>query len=151
MKILIHPYSNNYDNKNAKNYPFWNELIYNLSKEHEINQIGIEEPLKNITHFYKNISFKNIKKVIEENDLWISIDSFLPHYCKCYNLKSGIVLWGTSDPNIFGYKENRNLLKHRKYLRKNQFLTWHNEKENPDAFVDYEIVMNEVNNGCRNN
>lgn len=153
MKILIHPFSNDFNGKNAKNYPYWNNLIKKLKEKHEINQIGIKEEqiIEGVTNFYKNLNFNNLKKIVNEHDLWISIDSFLPHFCKCYNLKNGIVIWGKSNPEIFGYKENVNLLKDKKYLRENQFDIWHNEEENKDAFVDINIILNEVSNGCWNN
>jgi hypothetical protein len=50
--------------------------------------------------------------------------------------------FGQSDPNIFGYPGNINLLKDRSYLRPEQFLHWWHEtvfyKE--DAFVSAETV-----------
>lgn len=146
MKILIHPYSTKYTDRNAKNYPFWNELIFELKKDHEINQIGMDENelIDGVSNFYKGLNFKNLKKVVNEHDLWISIDSFLPHLCKCYNLKSGIVLWGKSNPAIFGYSNNKNLLKDKKYLRSNQFDTWYKEKIDKESFVDINVIIKEV-------
>tara|TARA_R100001460_G_scaffold48641_1_gene86720 strand:- start:132 stop:974 length:843 start_codon:yes stop_codon:yes gene_type:complete len=44
-------------------------------------------------------------------DFFISIDSILQHMCsnKSFN-KKGIVLWGATDPNRFGYESNINLI-----------------------------------------
>jgi hypothetical protein len=54
--------------------------------------------------------------------------------------KPGIVLWSVSDPEIFGYPENLNLLKDRKYLRKDQFAVWEAVTLDPETFVGPEEV-----------
>ena len=145
--ILISPYSRKLrnGNKNPKNYPYWENLIKMLKEiDKDIIQIGIDNEKRLVSNFKKNLPLQNIKKLISMSNIWISIDNFLPHVS--YHLqKQGIVLWGHSDPIIFGYPENINLLKNRKYLRKNQFDTWENCEYNEDAFVKPGIIINELN------
>jgi hypothetical protein len=57
-----------------------------------------------------------------------------------YNRKQGVVIFSQSSPDIFGYKENVNLLKHKKYLREKQFWLWEQCEYNKDAFVTAEAV-----------
>jgi hypothetical protein len=58
-----------------------------------------------------------------------------------YYNKSGIVLWGQSDPRIFGHIENINLLKNNRYLRKDTFGTWGNVPYDAEAFVSPAEVL----------
>lgn len=117
--------------KNAKSYPHWNEL-YDLLKDHEIKKIEGIFPIE------------EIKSLVEWADVVITIDSFLPHLIKFYDLKKKvIVLWGKSDPLIFGYPENTNLLKDRKYLRKEQFRWWLDEPVE-DVFVSPQEILNNL-------
>ena len=60
-----------------------------------------------------------------------------------YKIPNGIVLFGQSDPAHFGYPTNINLLKDKKYLRKEQFLFWWHESVafRADAFVGPEVVV----------
>ena len=46
-----------------------------------------------------------------------------------------------SDKNIFGYPQNINLLKNKKYLRKNQFDTWEAEEFIEKAFAHVKITI----------
>lgn len=129
MKILINK-GNKY---NAKSYPYWDDFV-KLAQEHEIKYItGI-------------MTIEEIRALVEWSDAWITIDTFLQHFCAYFKLKRGIVLWGKSDPNLFGYPHNINLLKDRKYLRINQFRDWtreHNDIENnPESFVSPETLLN---------
>jgi hypothetical protein len=129
MKILI----NRGNVVNAKSYPYWEELIA-LLKSHEIKEIkGI-------------LKEQEIIDLVNWSDVWISIDSFLPHLCKYYNLKNGIVLWGKSNPQIFGYSENVNILKSILNLRPDQFGEWKNvpneSKDWTDAYIVFSKALN---------
>ena len=127
MKVLIVPGNV----QNAKSYPFWTQL-YILLKDHEIREVkGI-------------LTEKEIIEQIKWCDVWISIDSFIQHLVAYHKLKRGIVLWGTSYPDIFGYSTNLNLLKDRGYLRPNPFLWWKAEAWNPEAFVAPEVVVEAI-------
>jgi hypothetical protein len=70
----------------------------------------------------------------------MSCDSFFQHFC--WDLgKPGVVVFGQSDPNIFGHPENINLLKDRSYLRDKQFWIWEQAEYKEDAFVNPEVVL----------
>jgi len=132
--IIISPYSKELRNgkNNPKNYPYWEELI-SLIKE-PIIQVGIEGEKQLVEDFRKNLSLEELKKLIIECRIWISVDSFFQHFAwNCE--KPGIVIWGQSDPIIFGHSENINLLKDRSYLREKQFWWWEQCEYKKDAFV----------------
>jgi ADP-heptose:LPS heptosyltransferase len=138
--IIIAPYAQKLRNgqNNPKNYPWWPELI-SLINEH-IVQVGVEgeEPL--VEDFRKNLSLDELKSLVLECRTWISVDSFFQHFAWDLN-KPGIVLWGQSDPLIFGHPENTNLLKDRKYLREKQFWWWEQCDYNAEAFVKPEEII----------
>ena len=94
--------------------------------------------------FKQNLSFNEIVRLINESDAWISVDSFLQHLCAYHRLKRGIVIFSQSDPKIFGYTRNINLLKDRKYLRDKQFWLWEQCEYNKEAFVTDEEVLKAV-------
>lgn len=123
MKILI--------NKglviNAKSYPYWEEFL-NLIKDYEVKVIDKKLPLKEII------------ELVNWCDIWISIDTFLSHLCAYHKLKSGIVLWGKSDPKLFGYEHNINLLKDINYLKPQQFKWWRDEPIDKYVFVNPETI-----------
>lgn len=122
-----------------KNYPFWKELIPMIN-EH-IVQVGVEGEEQLVSDFRKNLSLKELEKLVHECKTWISVDSFFQHFC--WDLgKRGIVLWGQSDPIIFGHPENVNLLKDRKYLREHQFWMWEQTRADPNHFVKPDVVIN---------
>ncbi len=146
--IIISPYAKQMRNNqpHPKNYPYWVELINLLEQEkYKLVQVGIDSEIQLVNDFRKNLSFEKLKNLVEECKTWISVDSFFQHFC--WDLgKPGIVLFGQSDPNIFGHPENINLLKDRKYLREQQFWMWEQCTFNPDAFVKPEIVLEKIKN-----
>ncbi|MFA5050998.1 MAG: hypothetical protein WC499_02690 [Patescibacteria group bacterium] len=120
--------------KTAKSYPYW-EKFFELAKGHEIKKIeGI-------------LPFSEIVKMVNECDIWISIDSFLPHLCAYHKLKRGVVLWSKSDPLIFGYEHNINLLKSREYLRPDTYGTWSDTVCDKNAFVSPQVLLQEIEKG----
>lgn len=117
--------------QNAKSYPYWEELLV-LLKDQEIKEIkGI-------------LPEQEIIGLVNWCNCWCSTDSFLPHLVKYYNLKPGIVLWGKSDPEIFGYPENINLLGDRKNLRPDQFRWWKDVEWRKEDFVRPEIIVSHL-------
>ena len=122
----------------AKSYPYWDKLVEMIKGEAMVTRI---EGILPEQHIIDGVNWC---------DVWISIDSFLPHLVAYRKLKPGIVLWGTSDPLIFGYPSNTNLLKDRKYLREHQFLWWATptgelvEPPNPEAFVKPEVIVEAI-------
>lgn len=148
MKLIISPYSQKLrgkDTENPKNYPYWPELIEFLRPGNDIYQIGLtgEEPL--VENLIFDLSMPKLKEFIKDMDIFVSVDNFFPHFAHHYG-KHGIVLWGRSDPEIFGYKDNLNLYKDPKYLRPDQFQIWEACDRIPEAFVEPELVLEAINN-----
>jgi ADP-heptose:LPS heptosyltransferase len=119
--------------------------LLRISGEHLI-QIGLhgEKKLEGVDDFFVNLKFKEIDQLLLKAKLFISVDNCLPHLAHHIGIKKGIVIWGPSDPLIFGYPEFMNLLKDRKYLRNSQYQKWHLIPYNRDAFVGPEVVANAV-------
>jgi ADP-heptose:LPS heptosyltransferase len=128
---------------NPKNYPYWKELVKGLADDYDIIQIGVEGEEQLVEDFRVDLPISDIKNLLRCADTWISVDNFLPHLAHLLK-KPGIVLWGESDPNIFGYPENKNLLKSRRNLRPDQFGIWDGRTHRPEIFVDAEVVINAV-------
>ena len=138
--IIISPYAQKLRNgkENPKNYPYWKELIELIQEP--IIQVGVEGEKKLVDDCRFNLSIIELKKLINECNTWISVDSMFQHLAwDC--CKKGIVLWSQSDPLIFGHKENTNLLKDRLYLRQNQFLWWEDIDYKKEAFVLPEEII----------
>lgn len=142
MNILISPYSRILRNgkQNPKNYPYWKEVIQEIGEKHHIIQIGISGEVLLVKDFRVGLPFEEIRKLVTECDLWMSVDNFLPHLAH-HLKKTGIVVWSVSDPDIFGYPENFNIFKDRKYFRANQFDTWEACPYSMDAFPSVEQVL----------
>lgn len=142
--IIISPYAKLMRNgkQHPKNYPYWKELIPLISEP--IIQVGIEGEEQLVSDFRKDLSLKELAELVNECKTWIAVDSFFQHFCWDIG-KYGIVLWGQSDPNIFGHPENTNLLKSRTYLREKQFWLWEQCESNDEAFVKPDVVIDALN------
>ncbi len=138
--IIISPYAHKLKNgqNNPKNYPWWPELVSMINEP--IVQIGVEGETQLVDDFRKNLSLRELKTLALECRTWISVDSFFQHFC--WDLgKPGIVIWGQSDPIIFGHPENINVLKDRKYLREKQFWLWDQCDYIEEVFVKPEEII----------
>ena len=150
-KIIISPYSRRLRGKegiNPKNYPYWKEVIKGLKdKGIYILQIGVlgEEKIEGVDGFLTNQPLTKLEELIKEYNTWISIDNFFQHFGDLIG-KSGIVIFGQSDPLIFGHSTNDNILKDRKYLRQDQFNLWEAVEFNKECFVEPQIVIDKVLN-----
>lgn len=102
-------------------------------------QIGIDGEPQLVPDFRKGLALTAIKQLVRECKTWVSVDSFLPHLAH-HEKKPGIVIWARSDPRIFGYEENENIIKSYDYLRANQFGMWEEETYIPEAFPDPQTV-----------
>ncbi len=111
-----------------------------MLSEHEVIQVGVEGEEQVVPEFRKNLNFSELGDLIDSCDTAICVDSYLQHHCWSLH-KRAIVIFGISDPEIFGHKENVNLLKDRKYLRPNQFDLYYANQHNPEAYVPPETVM----------
>lgn len=149
MKILISPFSRKLrnGNKNPKDYPYWSELIALLKPDHELTQIGVKGETLLTEKVLYDLTIPQLKEQLLTHDLFISVDSFLQHMAHHYGLK-GIVIFSQSDPKLFGYPENINLVKDPKYIRKNQFDTWESATYIKQAYVSPEVVLDAVKNWC---
>ncbi len=143
--IIIAPYARGMRNEkpHPKNYPWWPEVIKQI--DDEIIQVGVEGETQLVPDFRKNLSLTELGKLVDECTTWISVDSFFQHFC-WDRKKYGIVLFGQSDPLIFGHPENMNLLKDRKYLRDKQFWLWEQCEFKKDAFVQPKKVIEALKN-----
>ena len=145
--ILLHPYAQKLRNglSNPKTYPYWPQLIALLDGEEPIIQVGVEEEegLPLVEDFRRGMRLKAIESLLRECKYWIAVDSFLPHLAH-HLPKPGVVLWGPSDPEIFGYPENLNLLKGREWLRKDQFAIWELQSPQPEAFLGPREVARQI-------
>lgn len=150
MKVIIAPYAARLETgQNPKTYSHWAELVSLLNAHgHEVTQIGCHGELRiaGVKHFLLDWPLDRLKWLVNNSDLWVSVDSFFQHLCATEKLKPGIVLWSVSDDRIFGYPHNINLFKNdRAYLRALQFRHWKDEPYNAEAFVTPEEVVRVIN------
>ena len=138
--IIIAPYAQKLrtGDNNPKNYPYWEELISKIDEP--IIQVGIEGEKQLVEDFRTNLPIDELCTLLKECRTWIGVDSFFQHLAWREG-KQGIVLWGPSDPLIFGHPENINLLKDRKYLAPNQFLWWEQTEHLAERFVEPDEVL----------
>ena len=141
--IIIAPWSRALRNGglNPKNYPWWSELI-SMIKE-PIIQVGSNGEPKLTNDMRTNLPLADLKKLLAECKTWISVDTFFQHLAWSEG-KKGIVLWGPSDPLIYGHPENINLLANRDLLVKNQFLMWEQQEYDENRFVKPQVVIKEL-------
>jgi ADP-heptose:LPS heptosyltransferase len=138
--IIISPYSKFMRNgqKHPKNYPYWEEVLKHIKEP--VVQVGISGETQMVSDFRQNLPLPELAKLVNESKTWMSCDSFFQHFC--WDLgKPGIVVFGQSDPNIFGHPENINLLQDRKYLREKQFWIWEQAEFIEDAFVNPDVII----------
>lgn len=151
--VLISPFSRklrNFDNSpvekiNPKNYPYWPQVVKTLQAK-GIKVLHItEDPTEEIgaDNVIVGAKLKDLRVLLDEIDTWAAVDNFFGHFAACYN-KKGVVVFSKSDPNIYGYDQNINLLKDRKYLRPDQFQWWEMTDYNKEAFVEPEKVVEAI-------
>jgi hypothetical protein len=143
---LIQPYARILKNKkrNAKNYPFWPALVTKLQVEgYELTQLHCENEVRinKLPIFEGKLS--EVEKALANFDFFIAVDSFLPHMARIQN-KNGVVLWGKSDPLLFGYPENLNLFGGREHMTRPQFLPWEEEPHDVKVFMKVDEVVKAV-------
>ena len=138
--IIIAPYAQKLRNgkENPKNYPYWEELISKIDEP--IIQVGVKGEKQLVEDFRTNLPIECLRQLVRDCRIWIGVDSFFQHLCWDEG-KPGVVLWGVSDPLIFGHKENINLLKDRKYLAENQYLWWELTEHKDERFVEPKEVI----------
>jgi hypothetical protein len=145
--IIIAPWSKPLRNgeTNPKNYPYWSELVALLPNP--VVQVGTAGETQLVEDFRPNLNLADLAQLINSCSSWISVDTFFQHYAWSLE-KHGVVLWGQSDPVIYGHPENTNLLKSRDYLTPNQFLMWEMIPYRSDCWVDPATVAEAVTQLC---
>ena len=147
--VIISPYSFNPDH--PKSYPFWPELIGMLRSRfptYKYVQIGRrgELPLMNMDDYWWDLPLAGIQERIMGCRMWLSGDNFLQHMANTLPIRvKGIVLWGVSDPDLFGYEYNLNILRSPRYLRPDQFGIWTGFVKNNDSFDRPEATLEKMN------
>lgn len=145
--ILISPWSRKTTagGDSPKNYPYWDSVASNLVKAgHQVIQVSCSGE-KDITGIKRanDLPLATIAEMMKVCATWISCDNFWHHMAWTLG-QPGVVIFGSSDPEIFGHPENINLLKHRKYLREQQFWLWSQDNPDPERFVGPEAVIHAV-------
>ena len=138
--IIISPYSKALlsGKQNPKNNPNSKELIAMIDEP--IIQVGIEGEEQLVPDFRKNLPIPALRELLWQCRTWVSCDSFFQHLAWDEGVP-GMVLWGVSDPLIYGHPENINLLEDRKHLAENQFLWWEFVDHRNERFVKPKIVL----------
>ena len=155
MKILISPYSKPLRNgeRNPKNYPEWN-MLAQLFKNQGWEMFQFTVPNEYIIHSDVSmiipLELYEIKNILSDYDTFISVDNFFPHLAAYYNFP-GFVLWGKSDPKIYGHEIHTNILKSRDYLRPDQFRIWEQTTYEPDAFMHPSLVVRKIKETLKGN
>jgi ADP-heptose:LPS heptosyltransferase len=131
--------------ENAKNFHHW-ALVVKALRDRDINvtQVGLTgEKDIGANRRLNGLSLFELMGQIRECDTWASVDNFF-HHMSAYLGKKGVVVFGKSDPQIFGHDKNVNLLKDRSCLRKSQFDVWDNEPFDPSVFPTAEDVAKAI-------
>ena len=142
--VIIAPYAKRLisGKRNPKDYPYWDQVIEGIKEP--VVQVGVDGEKQIAEDFRRNLPIADLRKLIRECRTWVSVDSFFQHLA-WDEKRPGIVLWGVSDPLIFGHPENVNLLRDRKHLAQNQFLWWEYTEHSDDRFVGPGEVLMHIN------
>ena len=151
IRVIIAPYAKYRidGERNAKDYPRWAEVLDLLSSDCEMTQVihGREGELRRSDgseiSYVRGLRIPEIERAVLKSDLFLCSDTYMQHMAH-YVGRRGVVIFGPSDPGIFGYAENVNMFADRKYFRPFQFQTWRECDFNPDAFVTPRAVANAV-------
>ena len=140
--IIISPWS-----QPAKNYPWWPELIKLLKPlGYKLVQIGMNgEQQLDVDLILFDKSFNELETRISNCRTFISVDNFLQHLVNCMpeSIK-GVVLWGESNPKLFGLPYNLNIVKDEKLFRQDQFGIWPGRIRNDIVFESPDVVFEKI-------
>ena len=119
---------------------WWRKLV-SLINEPVIQVGSLGElhvvPSENVRH---SLSLHDLGLLVDQCRTFVSVDSLFQHFAWDRS-KYGIVIFGQSNPKIFGHPENINLLKGEEYLMSDQFLFWNQVPYRDDVFVEPEEVV----------
>jgi hypothetical protein len=151
-KILIIPFSRKRRNGSpcAKDYPFLNELLSLIRQDgHQLLQLGATGDMVITDKYVLDADLTKLRESLTWCDTWISIDSFFQHFVASEpenRQKSGVVLWGPSSPEIYGYESNINILLSSSNLIPDQWITWEGVESNPNIWAPPHVIFNELKN-----
>lgn len=109
-----------------KDYPFWPDVVGLLKAEgREVWQLSLpgEPDVPGCDRRFDGLPLPKIREHILACEAWASVDNFFQHFAWSIG-RRGVVVFGPSDPVIFGHPENLNMLKDRSSLRPRQFGLW---------------------------
>lgn len=143
--ILISPWAKRTTEggPSPKNYPYWGQVVQLLkSNGHKVHQVSCkgEPDVSGCNLRSDNLEISNLELLLHQCETFISVDSMLQHLAWSIG-EQGVVIFGLSDPDIFGHSIHINLLKSRRYLREQQFWLWSQVSPKPEAFVPPEQVV----------
>jgi ADP-heptose:LPS heptosyltransferase len=144
--IIISPWSRKTTDgrPSPKNYPFWAEVVKAFPGQiHQVSCTG-EPDIPSCQLRSNDLKLSQIEELIRSCETWVSVDN-MTHHLAWSIKKPGIVIFGPSDPNIFGHPENINLLKDRKFLRSRQFGLWAEDQWQHEIFVPPQEVVAAIN------
>lgn len=142
-QIIIFPYPADLPSGevNPKTFPYWKQFVEIANKEgYEVIQVSPLtalkiEGVKIVTGFLPSEAIINL---VRKSEFYVTVDSFAQHLLNPFI--SGYVIWAFSDPAIFGYRNNVNIIKSDKYLRKEQFKNWESIPNYEEAYFKAEEV-----------
>ncbi len=144
MKLLYAPFAARSPSLNGKpspkDFPKAQELAELLETEHDVIQLAGAEDVQVAKDVRRNLPHPQVVELIKWSDTGVCVDSYLQHAFWEVG-KPAVVLFGISDPVIFGHPENVNLLRDRKYLRPQQFDLYYVNQYCNEAFVTPEEVV----------
>ena len=116
--IILHGYGSNVNGQGKQMvtikdwFPeYWDKLIEMGKDKYHFIQIGGkgEHVMKGAFNLAGSISFRQSFALIKQADSFVCIDSFTQHAANALG-KTGVVLFGRSNPNILGHQSNCNLI-----------------------------------------
>lgn len=117
--ILIHPCASKINYKpdvkltTSKDWDdeYWKELVSLLTKDFDVVQVGgaKEKPIEGVTTYLMGLtSIRQTMSLVKNALTTVSVDSFIGHVSPAVG-KTGVVLFGRSNPYIFGHDSNINV------------------------------------------
>jgi len=90
---------------------YWEHLVAELTKDFDVVQVGgpQESPIKGATTYLMGqTSLRQTAALLKQSLTYVAIDSFVGH-CGAAVDKTGVVLFGRSNPYIAGHAVNKNM------------------------------------------
>lgn len=147
-KVAIFPFAANnglLTGENPKAWPYFKELVEMLiAKGVECHQFCANESIEYCGTVIRNTPLSKLHAKVSEYDSFVSVDSFYQHMNHCGSKKPGVVIFTVSDPKIYGYPYNINILKGREHLRANQYLLYSDRDLDENAYESPEVVMKAI-------